>query len=115
MKSDSNHHRVYSPEDISRWVARYRASGLGLHRFAQEHRIPAGRLHYWVYQVRCSKPAKCRVQAPVFQELKLAACLPPANDWAAEVSLPTGLAVRFAAAATPAWIGSVVEALRQPC
>ena len=115
MKYDFNHHRIYTPEEISRWVARYRASGLGLHRFAQQHRIPAGRLHYWLYQKRRCKPTKCLPKAPVFQELKLATCLPPANGWAAEVSLPTGLAVRFGAAVTPAWIGSVVEALRRPC
>jgi hypothetical protein len=115
MKYDSNHYRVTTLEEISRWLARYRASGLGLQRFAQEHRIPAGRLHYWLYQKRRSKPAQRRVQAPVFQELKLAACPPPASRWAAEVSLPTGLAVRFDGAVSPAWIGSVVQALRQPC
>jgi len=115
MKCDSNHHRDYTAEEISRWISCYRASGLGLQRFAQEKGIPAGRLHYWLYQKRRSKPAKGLAQAPVFQELKLAACLPPANPWAAEVSLPTGLAVRFASAVTPAWIGSVVEALQRPC
>ena len=115
MKYDSDHHRVYTPEEISRWVSRYHASGLGLHRFAQEHRIPAGRLHYWLYQKRRSNPAKPLPQAPVFQELKLAACPLPANRWAAEVSLPTGLAVRFDVAASPSWIGSVVQALRRPC
>ena len=115
MKYGSNHHRVYTPEEISRWVSRYRASGLGLHRFAQEHRIPAGRLHYWLYQKHRSQSIKRLPQVPVFHELKLADCLPPTHTWAAEVSMPTGLAVRFAAAATPTWIGSVVEALRRPC
>src|SRR6266545_8047563 len=115
MKYNSNHNRVHTQEEISRWVSRYRASGLGLQRFAREHRIPTGRLHYWLYQKHRSKPAAPLSQAPVFQEVKLAACLAPAHSWAAEVSLSTGLAVRFTAAATPAWIGSVVEALRRPC
>jgi hypothetical protein len=29
--------------------------------------------------------------------------------------LPKGLAIRFSAAAMPAWIGSVVQALQRPC
>ena len=115
MKYDSNHHRVYTPQEISDWVSRCRASGLGLQRFAQKHRLPAGRLHYWLYQKRHSKPATRLPRAPGFQELKLAACLPLANPWAGEVSLPTGLAVRFASAVTAAWIGSVVAALQRPC
>ena len=48
--------------------------------------------------------------APVFEEIKLTGGL-PLESWAAEVSLPSGLAVRFSAAATPAWIGSVVKGL----
>jgi hypothetical protein len=52
--------------------------------------------------------------APVFQELKVTADLPPQN-WAAEISLPTGAVARFTAMATPAWIHSVLEGLRPPC
>ncbi len=98
-------------------ISRYRASHLGLKRFAQEQGIPAARLHYWVYQKSRSKARKLSsmVPAPVFQEVKIAACIPPVESWAAEISLPQGLAIRLSAAAMPAWIGSVVEALQRPC
>ncbi len=98
-------------------ISRYRASNLGLKQFAQEHGIPAARLHYWVYQKGRSKARKHwpMVPAPVFQEVKIAACIPPVESWAAEISLPKGLAIRFSAAAMPAWIGSVVETLQRPC
>lgn len=98
-------------------ISRCRASGLGLERFAREQGVPFGRLHYWLYQKGRSKEAQRRMQAeiPVFQELKLASCLPAMNHWAAEISLPKGLAIRFSAAATPNWIASVMATLQAPC
>jgi len=71
-------------------------------------------LHYWVYGRRSAQPRKWVAAAPVFQELKLLAGL-SAQNWAAEISLPTGQVARFSATATPAWINSVMEALRRPC
>ena len=117
MKRDFSEHSVCSPQEMRVLISRYRTSGLGLKRFARERGIPAARLHYWVYQKSRSKAGKYSpmVPAPVFQEVKIAACIPPAGSWAAEISLPKGLAIRFSAAALPAWIGSVVEALQGPC
>ena len=106
--------RAYTPEEITAWIRRYRASGLGLGTFAEEHGLPRNRLHYWVYGRRYAQPHKRVAAAPVFQELKLLAGL-SAQNWAAEISLPTGQVARFSATATPAWINSVVEALRRPC
>ncbi len=68
----------------------------------------------WVYGKRKSKSVKLDAAAPVFEEIKLTGDL-ALQSWAAEVSLPSGLAVRFSAAATPAWIGSVVKGLPRRC
>jgi hypothetical protein len=114
MKSDFRAHRAYTPEEISDWIRRYRGSGLALGTFAEEHGLSRNRLHYWVYDRRFSQPRRPAVAAPVFQEIKLSAGL-PAHTWAAEISLPTGAVVRFAATATPGWINSVMEALPRPC
>ena len=50
MKHDANDPLVSSPQEIAALISRYRASDLGLERFAQKHRIPTGRLRYWLYQ-----------------------------------------------------------------
>jgi len=114
MKQNSNDHRAYTPEEIGGWISRYRASGLGLDAFAAQHGLSRNRLHYWVYGRPHCKLAKPAVPAAVFQEVRLANGLPFAN-WAAEVSLSSGLAVRFSAAATPVWIAAVVQQLQRPC
>ena len=114
MKKDSAAHRAYTPKEISGWIRRYRASGLALGAFAEQHGLSRHRLHYWVYDRRFVQPRRPVAVAPVFQELKVTAGQPPQN-WAVEISLPTGAVARFTAAATPAWINSVLEALRRPC
>ena len=114
MKRQSSECRAYSQEEIGDWISRYRGSGLGLGAFAARHGLARSRLHYWVYDKRYARLAKPPVSVPLFQEVKLAGGLALAS-WAAEVSLSSGVAVRFSAAATPAWIGAVVEALRRPC
>ena len=45
MKHDANDPLEQSPHAIAALLARYRASGLGLARFAQQEGLPAGRLH----------------------------------------------------------------------
>jgi hypothetical protein len=114
MKNDSHANRPYTPKEISGWIQRYRASGLGLGTFAEQHGLSRHRLHYWVYDRRFAQPRPPVAVAPVFQELKVTAGQPPQN-WAVEISLPTGAVARFTATATPAWINSVLEALRRPC
>ena len=115
MKSDSNDHGSFTPEEIADWITRYRASGLRLRAFSARYDIPAGRLHYWLYQKRPSKPSKPLSPVSTFKEVRLPAGLSLVPNWAAEVSLSRGVAVRFSAAAAPAWIGSVVQALERPC
>jgi transposase-like protein len=116
MRINSKGRQTYTSEEIARWVSRYRASGLGLEHFAKEHGIASTRLHYWVYQRdRGRKPARPDSVPAVFQELKLANSLSGLQSWGAEISLPEGVAVRFSAAVSPVWIGSVVQALHRPC
>ena len=115
MKSDSNDHGSFTPEEIADWITRYRASGLRLRAFSADHGIPAGRLRYWLYQKRPSKPSQPLSPVSTFKEVRLPAGLSLAPNWAAEVSLSRGVAVRFSAAAAPTWISSVVQALERPC
>jgi hypothetical protein len=110
--------REFSWEQISKVLARYRTSGLGVVQFAQEQGIPPGRLHYWIYQkgrARPRKPLRRLVSRPIFQEVKVATMLPGVANWAVEVSLPHGIAIRFSPTATVEWIGAVVQALQRPC
>ena len=118
MNNGIGRHGQFSPVEISKVLAHYRRSGLGVVQFAQEQGIPPGRLHYWIYQkgrTRPSKALRTSVSKPVFQELKVATMLPAIDGWVAEVNLPGGLAVRFGQRAAAEWIGSVVQALRRPC
>lgn len=118
MNNGTGRHQQFSPAEISKVLARYRQSGLGVVQFAQEQGIPPGRLHYWIYQkgrTRRSEPQRVSLSKPVFQELQVATMLPAIDSWIAEVNLPGGLAVRFSQKAAAEWIGSVVQALRRPC
>jgi hypothetical protein len=121
MINDRNSQPAWSGNEVARLIARYRASGLALKRFARENGLPPGRLHYWLYQKhraaaprQVSKPLRTVVR-PVFQEVKLTTGASLVEGWAAEVQLPQGMAVRFSATAMPTWIGSVIQALQGPC
>jgi hypothetical protein len=114
MKDDTQAPRSYTAEEITDWTRRYRASGLGLAAFAEQHGLPRARLHYWVYRRRSSRPRPRVAPAPVFQELKFPAGL-AAQNWAVEISWPTGAVARFSAAAKPASMKAVMSALRRPC
>ena len=113
--------RVGGAEAIPALIGRYRRSGLSLRDFARTEGLPPGRLHYWLYQkhrrsVAPDKPTGSNAAAaPAFQEMRLTNSLSLVTSWAAEVSLPAGLAVRFSATAAPGWVGAVVQALQRPC
>ncbi len=89
MNNGTGRHRQFSHAAISKVLARYRQSGLGVVQFAQEQGIPPGRLHYWIYQkgrTRRSQPRRVSLSKPVFQELKVATMLPAIDGWVAEVN-----------------------------
>ncbi len=114
MKNDSGRRRTYTAEEIAGWVSRFRESGLGLGVFARKHGLPRGRLQYWIYGRRAAHLGPASAAPPGFQELKLTPGL-AVSSWAVEISLPAGPVVRFSAAAAPAWMSAVVQALCQPC
>ena len=118
MNNGIGRREEFSPSEISKVLARYRRSGVGAVQFAQEHGIPAGRLHYWIYQKGRTRPSpslRASLSKPVFQELEVGTMLPVVDGWVAEVNLPGGLAIRLSQKATAEWIGSVVQALRRSC
>ena len=113
MKHDQDGNGVVSRSERVRWVERYRASGLGLKRFAAEHGLPPGRLHYWVY-ARSASPSPAGV-APIFQEVRLTGSVTPHRDWAAEIVLSSGATVRLREGAAPGWAGALIQALGGSC
>jgi len=121
VKTCNHHHPVQRSREIRALIASYRESGLGLERFAREHQIPPGRLHYWLYQKYRAERAKPSMNGlrvdplPMFHEVKLDAGLPLPASWAAEVRLDSKLSIRFSAAADPGWIGAVIQAVERPC
>jgi hypothetical protein len=103
---------VVSRTERERWVARYRASGLGLQRFAAEHGLKAGRLQYWVYG---PGPVSHSVAvAPVFEEVRLGESAGSAR-WAAEILLPGAVTVRLREGPAAEWVGTLVQALGGIC
>lgn len=93
MRRERNGRAVVGAEERRQWVERYRASGLGLKAFAQQHGLGRGQLHYWVY----SPPPGPRTgtQAPVFQEVRLTGSMTPPSVWAAEITVSSGATVRL--------------------
>jgi hypothetical protein len=121
MKDASNQHPIQTNKEMAAAVAAYRRSGQGLKRYAREHGIPPGRLHYWAYQKDRDPQRKSIIKerrgAPrgIFQEVKIEAGSVLMESWAAEVSLDAVGNVRFSGTARPDWIRAVVQALQQPC
>ena len=83
-------------------------------RFAAEHGLPPGQLHYWVYAPPTAGPT-IAADAPVFQEVRLTANMPPRSGWAAEIALPGGTTVRLREGAAPEWAVALIQALGGPC
>jgi transposase-like protein len=121
VKDPNNHQPISTNKDTAAVVAAYRQSGLTLKKFAREHGIRPGRLHYWVYQKNQDpKPEWLAEESgvgrtAVFREVKLEAGSALLQSWAAEVSVTGGLNVRFSGTARPDWIRAVVQAFQRPC
>lgn len=113
MNSDFNGDGADRGAERARWVEEYRASGLGLKRFAAEHGLKVGQLHYWVYDGR--KPRVAEAAAPLFREVMLRGEAEGRTTWNAEIVLPDGTIVRFDRGADVARVSAVLGALRRPC
>lgn len=113
VENDQDGNGVVSRAERARWVARYRASGLGLKRFAAEHGLQPGQLRYWVYAPGLVPAAEGG--APVFQEVRWAESLSQARGWAAEIVLSSGATVRLREGVAPEWVGALIPALRGSC
>ncbi len=112
MKRDSNGEQLDRGAARARWVGEYRASGVGLKRFAAEHGLRPGQLHYWVYG--SPKRRRAPESVPVFREVRLAAAVPPPTPWSAEVGWSDGTTVRLVRGVDVAWVLALVEGLRRP-
>ena len=104
------------PGARARWVGRYRESGLGLKRFAEENGLRAAQLHYWVYGGR--RPGgESRAEAagtqPMFREYVVPQA--PVGDWGAEIVLPGGASLRLGRGTDPVWAGALLDQMRRPC
>jgi transposase-like protein len=110
MNDETRRNKTPSSAERADWVARYRASGMALHRFAQAHGLRPAQLHYWVYQTRPVAPGT----APRFQEVKLGELLaqPP---WTVELELPGGPTVRVPASVDPTWVAELIRSVRRVC
>lgn len=113
MNADRKGDGVDRGAERARWVEEYRASGLGLKRFAAEHGLKTGQLHYWVYDGR--KPRVAEAAAPTFREVMLGGVAEGRTAWNAEIVLPDGTIVRFDRGADVARVSAVLGALRRPC
>ena len=113
MKHDQDGNGAVCRSERARWVARYRASGLGLKRFAAEHGLQPGQLHYWVYAPGPVPAAEGG--APVFQEVRWTGSLTHPGGWAAEIVLSSGATVRLREGAAPGWASALIQALGESC
>jgi hypothetical protein len=113
VKNDQDGNGEVSRGERARWVARYRASGQGLKRFAAEHGLKAGQLHYWVYAP--GAVAHGAAVAPIFQEVRLTGRVTSPSGWAAEIMLSSGATVRLREGTAPSWAGALIQALGGPC
>lgn len=113
MKNDPDGNGEVCRSERARWVARYRASGLGLKRFAAAHGLAPGQLHYWVYAAGAA--AHGAAVAPVFQEVRLSGSVTSPSGWAAEVMLSSGATVRLREGTAPSWAGALIQALGGAC
>jgi hypothetical protein len=108
---------VVRPDERARWVKRYRESGVGLKRFAEQHGLRYSQLHYWIYggqpRARRRTVVESASSPPVFREY----LVPPKSEheWAAEISLTDGTRLRVERGPDPLWVGVLLDQLRRPC
>ncbi len=104
--------RHFNAAERAEWISLYRSSQLPANQFAQQHGLKLGTLYRWLHQER--QRSSPNTEASAFQEVRLPSFL-PTRAWVAEIAWPDGVVVRLGAAATPAWIKSLLQTLRQAC
>jgi len=123
--------RTFTDDERADWVLRFRSSGLTQPEFAREHGLKLGTLQRWLYGrgAQAATQRKPLVPAPgdrshrkpgrapsaTFREVRLPPLGPGSAGWVAEVTWPSGVTVRFGAGAEAAWIGAVLDVVRQAC
>ena len=129
----------FTAEERENWVSRFRSSGMTQPQFAREHDLKLGTLQRWLYGRGAHAEPMRKPSAPedrshrierkavaihrklrrtpraTFREVVLPPPGPARAGWAAEVTWPSGVTVRFGAGAEAAWIGAVLEAVRRAC
>jgi transposase-like protein len=102
-KRDRKGRKITPAPQRAELVAAYRASGLTMEQFAKQEGINRLTLAKWTY-LQGRRPAAPAVR---FAEMKLG--LPLAREWAFEVTLPSGLAVRAGSTAALAELLTLVR------
>ena len=134
--------RTFTGDERADWVSRFRSSGLTQPEFAREHGLKLGTLQRWLYGrgahggdesgSRRSPPmgivltgsierlspftgSRGARRAQPFGRSCCRLSVRGRAGWAAEVTWPSGVTVRFGAGAEAAWIGAVLDVVRQAC
>lgn len=85
-------------------VAQWRASGTSVQAYADEHRLPAVRLNYWVRRVQREEQSGQLVQVRIQQPAMPAARL--------ELHSPSGWTIRIDPHVEPAWLAALLSGLQ---
>jgi transposase-like protein len=102
-----------TPTERRRLVARWRASGEPLTRFARAHDIHPRTLWGWVHEAQAVDPP-----GPTFVPVQVVdqrADDRGESDARLEIILPAGTIVRVRGGASPVWVSTMVRALRATC
>ncbi len=131
----------FSAEERESWISRFRSSGLPQARFAEQNGLKLKTLQRWLYGrgAQAATKRKPPVPAPgggshridrravaihrkprrtpsaTFREIMLPPIGPAQAGWAAEVTWPSGVTVRFGAGAEATWMGAVLGAVGRAC
>jgi transposase-like protein len=139
--STKQQRRHFTAEERESWISRFRASGVSQARFAEQNGLKLKTLQRWLYRhgahaaMKRKRPVPAqgdrshridrgavaihrkpqRTPRATFREVMLPLPGPGRAGWAAEVTWPSGVTVRFGAGAEAAWIGALLEVVRQAC
>ena len=105
-QASSSQRRRFTKEERSKWLIRFRSSGLTQREFAARNGLKWGTLVQWLARER-------RASTPPSSFVEVA--LPPvgsSEDWVAELNWPSGLRLRLGASAPRNWLGMILKGVR---